>query len=574
MLDAASPHGTPSEDLQADRRPVLKRFLLCFLLVVTVTYALGVNPYWRFQRDSALYMGLGRSMAETGTYEFNYRPHTLALPGFPAMLSVIYRTWGQNFLAMNILVSLFGLASIAAGYLVLSELPLKRGQIVAAMLLFGLSRTLYYYSTHIMTDVPFTFFVLVALYCGQRMLRGTGKAAWWWCVGAGVATCAASCVRPFGPAVAAGLAAALWVRPGGLKAWKANAAKTLIVTVPVALAMAAWSAYCTHVTTAATGTYIQRMVVRRGARSVVADAMEQVAPFVDAVPDALLGTGMGYTAAAFLLILMAIGLFVAVKRREVLLTVYAAVYTGGLFIGQPGRRYLLPLLPIMVYWLLEGASVVGGWIAGRQRIVWLPITVFWCVMGVRSYMGLSFLWSTLALVGSALVWLGIGWWLFRGGSGAPARRRVLRLGYVLLGLAVATNVIRIAKVVQEARARDFYATIEDGRLVDYFAVTDWLKEHAGSEDAVLTYEARTVHYFSRLRTVRFSRHWPRDGGQETARVLRATGIRYFVRDPKDRALPFIDRLVETYPQAFETVGHFGKLTLLRVIPERLRGGET
>ena len=84
------------------------------MLVVTALYAAGLNGSWRFQRDSTLYMGLGRWLAEAGSYRFNHEPHAFVWPGFPAMLWAVYATVGESFLAMNALVSAFGLGCFLA----------------------------------------------------------------------------------------------------------------------------------------------------------------------------------------------------------------------------------------------------------------------------------------------------------------------------------------------------------------------------------------------------------------------------------------------------------------------------
>ena len=87
----------------------------------------GADDCWRFQRDSALYLTLARSLAETRTYSFDYRSHVLALPGLPGMSSLVYMTVGASYLAMNALMALFGLGCIAVACLVYRRLPLSPG---------------------------------------------------------------------------------------------------------------------------------------------------------------------------------------------------------------------------------------------------------------------------------------------------------------------------------------------------------------------------------------------------------------------------------------------------------------
>lgn len=67
-------------------RPGRRGLLLWLALTVAVLYALGVNSHWRFQRDSAVYLDLARSLVEGRGYVHNYEPHAFYPPGFPAGL--------------------------------------------------------------------------------------------------------------------------------------------------------------------------------------------------------------------------------------------------------------------------------------------------------------------------------------------------------------------------------------------------------------------------------------------------------------------------------------------------------
>jgi 4-amino-4-deoxy-L-arabinose transferase-like glycosyltransferase len=500
-------------EVPASSAPARKPFLW-FMLAAVALYAAGVGPHWRFQRDSALYMGLARSLAETGTYSFNYVPHTLALPGFPAMLSLIYVAFGENFLAMNVLVSLCGLGCIAAACLVFRELSLSGRQLAACVLLFGLSRTLYYYSTHVTTDVPFTLFALLGLYCGLRMLRAPGRESWFWSVAAGLAACAATSVRPFGPAVLIALMAGLWLRGGSRRDWKANAGKTLVLIVPLGVAGAAWAVRCARVRTPGSTDYVHMAVGQWGLAGASRHAVGQVLSLVQSLTDAVLGVHMSARSetiiGAFLLLLMAAGLVASLRRGERMLSAFAVLSAGGSCLGSPGRRYLLPVLPVMVYWLVLGADALGRWLVER-----------------------------------------------RGGLSVRGARP---LGYGLLAAALSVNLARIGKVVYEERSPDFYAVTEDGRMVDYFKLIGWLEANAPHGSQVMAYEARLLHYFTRLKT------WPLRERQLDAAAGRWPPL-YVVYDPeKDKGERGLLESMEAQPDRFERVATFGPLVLMMVRP--------
>jgi len=497
------------------------RRFAAFMLVLAVLYAAGVNSHWRFQRDSARYMTLARSLAETGTYSLNYRAHTFAFPGFPAMLSVIYyMTAGESFLAMNVLVSLFGIGSVAVAYMLFRELSLSRRQMTACLLLFGLSRTLYYYSTHVMADVPFTFFVLVGLYCGVKMLSTEGRAMWLWCVAATGAVCAATSLRPLGLALVIGLITALALGGWQPKRWGVRLGRMAVLSLPLAVLGAAWATRSATVSDALSRNYTDIFLRGRGVQGVCEHVLRGAPMVVGSLSDTLLGKGLRLPVNLLLAFLAGVGLVAAVRRGERLLCAYGVVYLGAICLSSPNRRYLMPALPVLLWWIVLGAGCVGDYVAERRKII--------------------------------------------------SPRRALQVGTVLLALALAVNLLRIADVIRQARSPRFYEVTEDGRLPDYFELVEWLRDNAGRADCVLAYEKYMLHYFSRVPTTR---------GHIATRFfrlrreiddLKKQGVTYVVRDrDKEEVAARIDQLLEARPRAFEQVRTFGMLDLFRVHPEWL-----
>ena len=83
------------------------------MVFVVLLYAAGLNNYWRVQRDSALYLGLGQSLAEGRGYTFNQEPHKLVLPGLPLMIAAVMRVFGadcipNDMLPLNIMLAMMG----------------------------------------------------------------------------------------------------------------------------------------------------------------------------------------------------------------------------------------------------------------------------------------------------------------------------------------------------------------------------------------------------------------------------------------------------------------------------------
>ena len=499
-----------------------RRGLFVLLCVAGLLYAAGINSHWRFQRDSARYMALARSVAEGDGYRLNYKVQTRVWPGFPAMLVPVYMAVGESFLAMNILLSLLGLGSVAAAWALFRQLPLNSRQVTACTLLFGFSRTLYYYSAHIMSDVPFTFFALVTLICGTMMLRRSGRAGWLWCIAASVAACVACFVRPVGPALVIALALSVWVTPGVPKG-RLALGRTLVILGPILAAGLAWGIRCALLRTRYDFSYFQIFVGRFGVWGLAGRMVSRAPRIVQSLADTVLGTDLGMAAGVLLGALMALGLFAALRRGERLVSIYGLVYLIGICVASPNRRYLLPALPALVYWLVLGCQLAGALLQTRTH--------------------------------------------------ALTARRTAVLGSVLLAMAVSTNVGRIGKLVYEARAPGFYARLDDGRLLDYFALADWLEANAAADDVVLAREYETVHYFSRVRThyVPPAMRWW--GSKRAMGFIRGAGVSLVIWDPsKDDLTARLPGIARAHPEVFVPVTRIGRLEIMRIRAEGIPPG--
>ena len=197
-----------------------------------------------------------------------------------------------------------------------------------------------------------------------------------------------------------------------------------------------------------------------------------------------------------------------------MLITFCAIYFIGICLSTPGRRYVLPALPVLIYWLVLGAGEAASYV---QR--------------------------------------------WRGTSAT----RLLRVGQVLLAVAVLGNVVHVAQTIREARSPDFYAITDDGRMLDYFPLAKWLHENVAPGERVFTSEANVLHYFSRTLTVQSPSTLQGRGSRFQALLIREAAVTYVVVDPsRADSAEGLHRLMATRPDAFEKVRDFGKLELFRV----------
>ncbi len=155
--------------------PPRRLHIIVTVAILAVLYLVTVTGKWWPTPDSALYTGLGRSLAEGNGYQFNGRFNNDITPGLPFILAGTELLFGRNFWAPNFLMAAFGLVGLLLIYKVSARLSDRRTAFAIA-LTTGFSFTFYYNSHRILTDIPFmTFF-----WCGIYVLyRKRQNSAFW-----------------------------------------------------------------------------------------------------------------------------------------------------------------------------------------------------------------------------------------------------------------------------------------------------------------------------------------------------------------------------------------------------------
>ena len=76
------------------------------ILILILPYIAIVRTDFKSEVDSAIYLGLAKSIALSGEYSFNSSFHTKYPPGFPLMMAPIYKIFGESYLAMYLFQTL------------------------------------------------------------------------------------------------------------------------------------------------------------------------------------------------------------------------------------------------------------------------------------------------------------------------------------------------------------------------------------------------------------------------------------------------------------------------------------
>ncbi len=485
-------------------------------LAVVCIYAATLNGYWRYQPDSALYLALGRSLARSGSFTWNFHPHVYVWPGFPALLSVVYAAVGENFLVLNVLMALLGVGCVLAGrslYACLCESNVRAG---ICIMILGFSGTLLYYSRYILSDVPFTLLVMLGLYCGLRLTECENGKSWRWTAAAAVIACAAVFVRPHGPALLIALVVGVWLRRGAFRRWRSGVAETAALCLPALLAAGGWLYRCALVKVPRAPTYHGVFLPRLHPSSFLVRLLRKAPELLDGVGNVLAGVDVDELGGLCMSLVIILGVARSVRRRQFIPVSFGVIYLGAVLLGNPGRRYLLPVLPLLVFWLVEGVFTIGHWLLNRHERL------------------------------------------------SPTLIRVI--GLFALGFLLSWNLGRIIDVVWETRRPDFYQSYEKGLVADHMALSEWLCARPAARRRVLVRDHRLLHYLAEVEAWQEPVRLHRVPPGQALRIVRAAFDYVVLTEGQETREPVAIELVRTHPEAFEEVAQFGELTVYRVRP--------
>ena len=145
--------------------------------------------------DSAVYAYEGRQMLQTGewgTVYLNGRPDFDKPPLFVWMEAVSMALFGATDFAARFPAALLGWGTLLLVALLARELSDSYWLPVWAMLVLLTTHAFMRFGMHAMTDMPFSFFFVLAIFCAVRAERDRR-----WMLGCGLAVCAAIMTRSF-----------------------------------------------------------------------------------------------------------------------------------------------------------------------------------------------------------------------------------------------------------------------------------------------------------------------------------------------------------------------------------------
>jgi 4-amino-4-deoxy-L-arabinose transferase-like glycosyltransferase len=328
----------------------------CFLAVLGL-YLAGFNGQWRIEPDAALYLTLGRNLAEGRGYTYLWKPHHLAYPGLPWMIAGTLKLFGTaHFWPAHVLMLLIAFATLA---LVYRLFLLHSGPQMAVLITLGvaITKTFYRYAFEMRSDMPFLLGVMAflvgyeATFAEHHPVRSSGKVQSWLLMFAGLAL--ATTMRPtIWVLLLAILCTFAYTAVRGRTRWRAV---VLFMGVIVAVALA-FRAFDPRRSSSASDDYeaVAIRSVTTGLGSTLTNAVHNNLHdlLYLATPDALMQVRLGPANVLISLVFIAIG--IGLMREHILWGVFVGLIVVMNFIVLPLDRYFLPVVPLMAYawWLL------------------------------------------------------------------------------------------------------------------------------------------------------------------------------------------------------------------------------
>jgi hypothetical protein len=346
-------------------------WVLALVLLHVLLAMLTFEPRPHTGGDNAAYITLARSLLERGAYlelwDPAEAPHTKYPPVFPAVLALALLAGLQPWVQLKFVVLGFSAMAVACSFLWLRS----RGRYAAAVgvaVLIAAAPGVLRESRWILSDVPFWAFSMIALWTFDRLRPHD----WTRFAVAALAVILAYFTRSAGlPLLLAALAWLAWRRR-----WHQLAALSVVTVVPVAL----WTLRSRAL---AGGAYVSEFWLIEpyrpalgtiGPSDLLLRIVENVQKYVMIhLPTLLAGRpSLPALAASILIFGFALAGWIRHVRQPGRIRVselFLPLYVGLIFVWPAvwsGERFLLPVLPLLLYYAADGVARIARRVAARH----------------------------------------------------------------------------------------------------------------------------------------------------------------------------------------------------------------
>ena len=409
-------------------RPQVRAVLIMMLVLL---YAASYAPHWQISPDSALYLSMGRSLAEGEGLNLPPQGSIRVLSGFPILLALIYRIAGENFPLMNAVMMLTSGLFIIGCYFTFRNFTGSSSALLITFLV-GASHLTMRYSGRLLADLPFAATTMLTLLLLSQLWHPCVPRRWpLWAVGVLASIAASMLLRPTGIGVLAGALTILWLGPGQFSR-RQRFTVSLIWLLPISLVTLSTVLL---LDAGSSEGYFQRFILHLSPKTLVLrwayfTAFQLPATLGEAIHNFTMREVLDYLAVIYLLL----GMATLWKGRQRTLVLFTLIQLGGICVLAPNRRYVIYFLPLLLYFALVGLLQL-----------YVPL---------------------LSKISSRI-----------------KAEILVPVIWIVIFLSAAT--VRNLQLVKLAQSNDYYATLKDGRYKDYHTLAGWLRQQ--QHDSVLTF---------------------------------------------------------------------------------------
>lgn len=484
--------------------------------VAALLLAAGVSIHWRIQSDSALYLGIGRSLAAGEGYTFSGEGQYSIPPVAPLLFSAVWKAGGaaaddtieRRSVLFNALSALVALGGIIVAYYLLREIAGHSAALAAAAFL-AVSFRYYGLAMAPLTDTIYCLVSWAALLAFIRARQGAGRG---WIAGAAVLVALAPLTRAVAPALLIALAA--WA------AWQKLRGRGRLADIAmIGPGMAVAAVFLIVVFAHRGGTefnYWDDLVASRGAGELFARFGHDMWTLPGNVFEAVLGLESFGGFSFLFLAWLAWGAVAAWRGGSRIAVVYTGVYFLWVALGEEVRpRYVVPVLPFLYLFMVEAARLTAARFARRSA------------------------------------------------SAGRTSRNVLG---VLAILVVALNLVHIGDEIRLSRSDDFYRAYHHGKWAGYVDLARYLDTNP-TEGRILVLQHRVLCLLSSAPTTGLPYHpetaW-RPSHEEIARYIEDRNVTAIVTDGDDgESAEMLTGFIESRHHLWRYEADFGALLFFR-----------
>ena len=381
--------------------------LVGFAAIILVNY-LAFNKAFEDVDDNASYMIAAKSLVDKGAPYYPYmpemKPDTEGALGLPIMLIPFYLIWGMNYVPMEILIFFTLIGSVIMSFLLFRKIAGTNFAVIITIL-FATHPYIVSFSSIIMTEIPYIFWSLLAIYLCLKF-EEKPKINYWLLAGAVITIIMTYLTRAIGAGFV--IAAMLYfllksniiknIRKKIIPFYKDVAFKKFfLISALLAIVFIAYQVWIRAVGGASQAEALSKMNMFAQFQKNLGLVWDVFSQNIFCGKLARFSVNQEYLqpvnflwATIFLVVM--VGLVYSIIKKELiglnfvfvlLLLLVGNVATQALTVS----RYLIVFTPFMIYFLFLGIKVLIGLVDKKGKIAQVGGTLVFCLLLGNSFIG-------------------------------------------------------------------------------------------------------------------------------------------------------------------------------------------